>query len=363
MKYLKVYFTVILISVCFHWQAGSTTSTTAYNILIVPETLPFTEDLETMSLCSSAEDCSITSCALTNGWTNLTNGVDDDIEWRIDSGGTSSPGTGPSIDANPGTATGRYAYLEASGSCYNQSAEMVSPEISLIGTSLPILTFSYHMEGINVGSLHLDVYSDAVWTTDVLPIISGNQGSAWITAIVDLSAYKEKAIQIKIRGVTGGGWSSDIAIDNIQIADEGSCMVTNTLDSGPGSLRDCVENASSGQVIAFDNVVFNSEISLTSGQLLICANVNIEGAMTNNISISAGSMNRVFEIMSGMDALIEGIEIKAGIATEGNAIMNNGNLIMQDVIIHKNTGAPSGSSVIYNSGTIQIEGDCRILNN
>ena len=45
------------------------------------------------------------------GWEN---DATTSLNWTADVGGTASSGTGPSVDLNPGTATGIYMYLETS---------------------------------------------------------------------------------------------------------------------------------------------------------------------------------------------------------------------------------------------------------
>jgi len=91
----------------------------------------FNDDLESETLCATTNDCGTTLCNLSGLWNNLTNGNDDNVDWRIDEGGTPSNPTGPGIDYNPGTATGNYAYLEASNGCYNQTAILESDCVSL----------------------------------------------------------------------------------------------------------------------------------------------------------------------------------------------------------------------------------------
>lgn len=183
---------------------------------------PITEDFETAALCGTASDCGTTVCALPNGWINWTNGSQDDVDWRIDEGGTPSSNTGPNIDANPGTATGNYAYLEAS-SCFGRTGIMVSPCLDFRTLLAPEVIFSYHMFGGNMGELHFDVFANGVWNLDVSPVITGDQGNAWLDRTVDLTSYAGQVVQIRFRGITGGGFQSDMALDNLRIR-EGSIL-------------------------------------------------------------------------------------------------------------------------------------------
>ncbi len=175
---------------------------------------PFTEDFEAFGLCGIAPDCEDEVCPLSNGWLNLVNGAEDDIDWRVDENGTFSAGTGPAIDHNPGTTSGNYLYLEASGGCDNQEAIMLSPCLDLANLSAPRFSFWYHMQGADIGSLHVDAFNGTTWDLDIMPALVGEQASVWQQAIVDLSAYAGNVIQIRLRGITGTGFQGDIAIDD-----------------------------------------------------------------------------------------------------------------------------------------------------
>ncbi|MEL7341630.1 MAG: hypothetical protein AAGM67_14215, partial [Bacteroidota bacterium] len=81
---------------------------------------PYSENFETFDLCGTDFNCDQEICDLKNGWTNLSNGIEDAIDWRVNEGPTPSNGTGPVIDHNPGTSQGNYLYLEASNGCFFQ---------------------------------------------------------------------------------------------------------------------------------------------------------------------------------------------------------------------------------------------------
>jgi subtilisin family serine protease len=187
-----------------------------------PQSVPFTEDFESFTICDTSSNCSIGECLLSSGWTNERNAVDDDIDWRITSGPTptsSATGTtGPTMDLNPGTATGQYAYLEATN-CFNKTANLVSPCLDLTSLVTPVLTFGYHMFGSGMGSLHVDALVNGQWQMDITTVVSGNQGNSWHTATVPLIAYAQQTISLRIRGVTGTNEESDIAIDDIRVSE------------------------------------------------------------------------------------------------------------------------------------------------
>ncbi|MGK0389070.1 MAG: photosystem II stability/assembly factor-like uncharacterized protein [Maribacter sp.] len=184
----------------------------------------FSTDFESEALCGVASDCASTVCSIANPlWKNLTNGTEDDIDWRIDEGGTPSAGTGPSVDLNPGTNNGNYAYTEAS-SCSGGTAILESTCMELDTDYSFVL--GYHMTGDNVGELHLDINTGGAWTLDFVPVISGEQGSNWLTSTTDLAAYTGQTIKLRIRGTTGIGFQSDIAIDDIALVHSVAVPIT-----------------------------------------------------------------------------------------------------------------------------------------
>lgn len=188
--------------------------------------LPVTQNFETFTNCGTSSNCEAGTCALGNGWSNVMNLDGDDIDWRVDDGGTPSAGTGPDVDHNPGTSSGNYVYLEASG-CNGKEALLMSPCINLVGATSPQATFWYHMFGGDMGELHVDVIADGIWTMDVIPMISGDQGNQWRQASVNLVPFVGKTINIRFRGITGNEFESDMALDDILVSEVNSAPVAN----------------------------------------------------------------------------------------------------------------------------------------
>lgn len=175
------------------------------------EPCEFTENFDTQTPCSTVSDCGITTCALFGKWQNVSI---DDIDWRTNTGSTVTSGTGPSSDTTLGTELGVYAYLEGSG-CFESTASLESKCINL--NQNYTLSFAYHMYGSGMGSLHVDIYDDGEWHHDITPALEGDQGNQWNYLTVDLSAWTGKTVRLRIRGITGLTYASDIAIDDIQL--------------------------------------------------------------------------------------------------------------------------------------------------
>lgn len=212
-------------------------------------TLPYSENFETFFACGTANDCELGGCGLYNGWKNLANNIADQIDWRTNAGATPSANTGPDIDHSPGTAVGKYLYLEASV-CFQREAIAVSPCIDLTTATMPQMEFWYHMYGAAMGELHVDIFANDVWTNDIMPVLIGNQGNSWQQAAVDLTPFTGQIVNIRFRGMTGNDFTSDMAIDDFNVYELSAPPVTNFTASAT--------NICAGQTITLIDLSLNS---------------------------------------------------------------------------------------------------------
>src|SRR5437762_133324 len=100
--------------------------------------------------------------------------------------------------------------------------------------------------------------------------------------------------------------------------------VTNTNDSGPGSLRQALADANDGDTITF---AVTGIIGLTSGELVINRNITISGPGANLLAVSRAANAapfRIFHVMLGHTVIIEGLTISNGsvLNTFGGGIYN-----------------------------------------
>lgn len=184
----------------------------------VSVTVPYREDFESQAACAVGANCGAGTCALTNDWLQGGNAVTDDIDWRTDAAGTQTPGTGPSMDHNPGVISGKYLYTEASN-CFGQVATLVTPCLDLTNATQPYFTFWFHFYGGTTGELHVDIFADGRWQEDVTSRVFSDWTNKWWERQIDLTAYAGKVVNIRFRGITGPGAESDMAIDDVHLTE------------------------------------------------------------------------------------------------------------------------------------------------
>ena len=148
--------------------------------------------------------------------------------------------------------------------------------------------------------------------------------------------------------VTGTGWATDITCADL-------CEVTNLNDNGPGSLRDAISCAASGEMIIINPSLYGSTILLQS-QITISNEVLIMLPGTNTIDIATTSSGPLFLILTGGSLEIDQVNLNAGTSSDGSAVINIGSLILHDVEVLPNPSNPSPTSLIQNSGLLEIGG-------
>ncbi len=229
------------------------------------------------------------------------NAVDDDLDWIFNSGSTPSSNTGPD-QANDGSS---YYYVEASSPNFPaKTARLMSECIDLSQMSDPVLSFLFHMYGESMGSLALTIHQAE--SSTLLATIAGDQGNQWFTATVDLRDYQEETIQIEILAETGSNWTSDIAIDRLEIrsnlpppAEEDTCDDPLATNFGEIGLCNYACDDIPTSVITSDNANSN-----------IISNSSISTVIPGPIEVNA--LERVYWRVNGTVELNQGFSIAAG---------------------------------------------------
>ena len=137
--------------------------------------------------------------------------------------------------------------------------------------------------------------------------------------------------------------------------------VTNTDDSGPGSLREAITSANSnGQT---DTIEFAPDVegtvTLTGGELRITNDseeegLTIKGPGADKLAVSGNNASRVFRIDRGAKVAIEGLTVREGLPSDkvAGGIENSGTLALTDSTVSDNRA--DGAGGIYNSNDLTL---------
>lgn len=150
--------------------------------------------------------------------------------------------------------------------------------------------------------------------------------------------------------------------------------VTNSNDSGVGSLRQAIGNANTAP--SADTVVFASlfntarTITLTTGQIDLtdAALTTIAGPGSNLLTVSGNNASRIFNVNLGASAAMSGMRLTAGrvngtlltAASAGAAVYNAGVLSISDLIASGNSANGGGGGGF--GGAIHSQGDTTLDN-
>jgi predicted outer membrane repeat protein len=140
--------------------------------------------------------------------------------------------------------------------------------------------------------------------------------------------------------------------------------VTNSLDSGAGSLRADIAAAHNNDTIVFAASLDGQTITLTSGELLINKGLTIQGPGASQLTISGNHASRVFAVAANKTVALSGLTISSGLtgfSGNGGGIVNSGKLTVSDCTLSGNS-ATNGSGIYNNGGMLTVSG-CTLSNN
>jgi hypothetical protein len=104
-------------------------------------------------------------------------------------------------------------------------------------------------------------------------------------------------------------------------AQAATIIVTNTNDSGPGSLRQALVDANDGDTI--DATGISGVITLTTGELLVDKSVTINGAGADLLAVDGNAASAVFHVTSIGSVTISDLTIRNGQGDFGGGILNS----------------------------------------
>jgi hypothetical protein len=123
--------------------------------------------------------------------------------------------------------------------------------------------------------------------------------------------------------------------------------VTNTNDSGPGSLRQTLAIANDGDTITF---AVSGSIMLTTGELLVDKSITISGPGAANLAVDGNARSRVFHVGSGTTVTISGLTIRNGRVTGNFPAGSGGGIYSFQATLTLNDCAIRGNSAPYGGG-------------
>jgi len=155
---------------------------------------------------------------------------------------------------------------------------------------------------------------------------------------------------------------------------QGSLVVTNTDDSGPGSLRNAILGiGAGGGTVTFSNTTAGGAVNFFDGSqhtitlitgVLIDKSLTITGPGASKLTVDGNHASRVFKINGGQTVNISGLTIAngkvSGNPSQGGGIFNDGTLTLSDCTLSGNTSSSSHEDIknfggaILNNGTLTI---------
>jgi hypothetical protein len=142
-------------------------------------------------------------------------------------------------------------------------------------------------------------------------------------------------------------------------------VVTNTADSGPGTLRSAITNAASGAVITFDPSLSGATITL-SNTLTINTNLTIDAsALPGGLQINGNRAVTVFNVALNITVFLNSLTITKGYGiNSGGGIFNSGTLALTNCILSGNSALNFNiGGGIYNNGGLLTLNQCTLSGN
>src|SRR6266496_637893 len=143
--------------------------------------------------------------------------------------------------------------------------------------------------------------------------------------------------------------------------------VTNTNDSGPGSLRQALSMVNDGDTIDF---AVTGTISLTTGELPVNDSITISGPGAANLAVDGNTNNRVFHVGPGKTVTISGLTIINGNANgeffpddSGGGVYNDHAAVtLSECAINSNSAFTFGGGVFNDHATVTLN-NCTLNDN
>lgn len=309
----------------------------------------------------------------------------DDGDWTVNLAfqGTPSGSTGPPSGVKS-IHEQNYVYTEAStdGLGFGATVILQSNCIDFSSEYNDIdFAFNYHRFGSNFGNNNgtLDVQisdDEGVTWANIVPQISGASVNAWQEVTEDLTVFSGKVVLIRFVAVTGNGFRSDLAIDNIRITATKQDYIHRVLagvptwnpedPSGVAGVNDDIL-VLSGSPTLTGNTTANDILINEGATLNIGANtLTTTGDVTNNGTLTAtdatiiaqGSFSQTFSgnafeaAQLTVNAASTSLTLDTAVDINQLLTLTNGELITNDNLTLSSNATQSAMIDQVTSGTI-----------
>ena len=152
---------------------------------------------------------------------------------------------------------------------------------------------------------------------------------------------------VSLAGCGGGGGGSRPVV-----------VVTNLDDTGEGSLRAVLDEAPADAIVRFDESLLGT-IFLSTRQILLDRDVEIDGPGPDVVAISGGLGTRIFRVEAGVEATIRGLRLVDGTADQGAGVQSAGSLVLDGVVVEschadRAGGVQSGGDLLMVDCTVRL---------
>ncbi len=199
------------------------------------------------------------------------------------------------------------------------------------------------------------------------PLLDSLSNNGGPTQTIELSC---KSPAIGGGTIYGNGLTDQRGSGRVGLPEMGACeydhaqnlLVTNSNDTGSGSLREAIQNACGGDTILFDSSTNGNPVLLAT-HLKIDRHVIIKGKGINNTFISGNNQTYISLITDSANTFFQELTLENGnnAISEGGAIYNNGKLNLLNCDIKNNFSTTNGGG-IFNYNTLTID-HCNLYEN
>ena len=161
------------------------------------------------------------------------------------------------------------------------------------------------------------------------------------------------ALTLALLGACAGDATAPLAPRGPDAAIIEPNVVSNTNDSGIGSLRWTLSWTVGGETIRFDPSLAGQTIALDS-TLYVRKPVTIEGPAGAGITIDARGNGHVFRAPTQGTLTLRNLSLTGGVVpgTVGGAIYSEASLVLENSLVHGNTG--SSGTIVYSGGNVAL---------